>query len=418
MQNKIDRRRFLTQSTAMMGITLGGIKTVSGQSASGASSDVLAYGERSKYVSSRRIPDIDETHRAFGRHEGMLTPLQDSMGIITPNSLHFATMHGYYPPDINPDEHKLIIHGMVDRPLVFTMDELMRLPSVSRIHYLECQANRPEVMEPTVQGSHGKTSCAEWTGVLLSTLLQEAGVKANSEWVIYEGAEAGKMTKSLPMKKAMADVIIAYGQNGEPIRPQNGYPLRMLVPGFEALYSIKWLRRIKVVDRPYMGYQEIRQYTNRAGREYDERTPFYNFENGPKSVITSPSGEQKLTSGPGYYRITGLAWSGGGRIRKVEVSTDSGKTWHEAAVEGPAHTMAHTRFNYIWQWQGEETHIMSRSTDEQNQVQPSRQQFARYWNIDPDKLAAGEQRGSGHHNSIQPWGIRRDGSVYNSYPLV
>lgn len=239
MKNLLDRRRFLTHGTAMMGITLGSIKAAGAQTSNESSNDVLAYGGRSRFVTSQRIADIDETHRAFGRHEGMLTPLQDSMGIITPNSLHFATMQGYYPPDINPDDHKLIIHGMVDRSLVFTMDDLLRLPSVSRIHYLECQANRPEVMEPTVQGSHGKTSCAEWTGVLMSTLLQEAGYDANAKWVIYEGAEPGKMVKSLPMKKALDDVMIAYGQNGEPIRPQNGYPLRVLVPGFEALYSIK-----------------------------------------------------------------------------------------------------------------------------------------------------------------------------------
>lgn len=418
MKNLLDRRRFLTHGTAIMGITLGSIKAAGAQTSNESSNDVLAYGGRSRFVTSQRIADIDETHRAFGRHEGMLTPLQDSMGIITPNSLHFATMQGYYPPDINPDDHKLIIHGMVDRSLVFTMDDLLRLPSVSRIHYLECQANRPEVMEPTVQGSHGKTSCAEWTGVLMSTLLQEAGYDANAKWVIYEGAEPGKMVKSLPMKKALDDVMIAYGQNGEPIRPQNGYPLRVLVPGFEALYSIKWLRRIKVVDRPYMGYQEIRQYTVRPGRQSDERTPFYNYENGPKSVITSPSGEQQLMSGPGYYRITGLAWSGGGAVKKVEVSTDAGKIWRQADIEGPQHKMAHTRFNSIWKWNGEPTHIMARCIDEQNQVQPSRHQFARYWGVDPDKLPTREQRGSGHHNSIQPWGIRENGSVYNSYAII
>ena len=416
MPSRLDRRRFLTRGTAIAGLSLGGIRTLPAQTSSAGSEelDERAYGTRSRYVQSKRVPDVDETHRALGRHEGMLTPLHESMGIITPNSLHFATMHGYYPPDINPDEHELLIHGMVGRPLVFTMDDLMRLPSISRIHYLECQANRPEV-GGTVQDSAGKTSCAEWTGVLLSTILQEAGVHADAEWVMYEGAEPGKMIKSLPMKKAMEDVIVAYGQNGEPIRPQNGYPLRMFVPGFEALYSIKWLRRIKVVDRPYMGYQEIRQYAARSNRPYDERRPFFNFENGPKSVITSPSAEQQLTSGPGYYRITGLAWSGGGRIRSVEVSTDNGQTWHRAEIEGPAHSMAHTRFNYIWHWNGEETFIMSRCTDELDQMQPSIVQFARYWNIDPKELAAGEARGSGHHNSIQPWGVRRDGTLYNAY---
>jgi sulfane dehydrogenase subunit SoxC len=214
------------------------------------------------------------------------------------------------------------------------------------------------------------------------------------------------------MVKALKDTMLAYGQNGEPITPQNGFPLRMLVPGFEALYSVKWIRRIKVVDRPYMGFQEIRQYTNRPGREQDERVPFFNYEMGPKSVITAPSGGHKLP-GKGNVQITGLAWSGGGRITKVEVSTDNGRTWREAQIQGPAHSMAHTRFNIPWTWNGQETVIMSRCTDELGQLQPTEEQFAKYWGMTAAGLLSGKERGFGHHNSIQPWGIKTDGSVYN-----
>ena len=411
-ETKLDRRKFLQGGTALAGLAAGAADAQTTTTPSAEA--LLAYGDRSRHVTSARVPDEDEVHRHYHRMLGMLTPLQDSMGIITPSSLHFVTMHGYYPPDINPNEHNLLIHGKVDNPLVLSLDEIKRLPSVTRVHFLECQANRPETMGATVQLSAGKTSCAEWTGVLLSVLLKEAGIDPAAEWIVYEGAEPGKMIKSLPMSKAMSDTIVVYGMNGEPVRPQNGYPLRMLVPGFEALYSIKWLRRIKVVDRPYMGYQEVRQYTDRPNRDDDERTPFFNFEMGPKSVITSPSGGQKLTT-KGIHQITGLAWSGGGAITRVEVSTDNGKTWTDAGIQGPVHRVAHTRFGLSWNWNGEETTIMSRCTDDLGQVQPSIVQFAAYWGLTPEGLASGKERGSGHHNSIQPWGIRADGSVYNAY---
>lgn len=413
-ETKLDRRKFLKGGTALAGLAAGHSVAAQTTAPTTAAEDLLAYGQRSRYVTTKRVPDDDEVHSHYHRMLGGLTPLQDSIGVITPTSLHFVTMHGYYPPDINPDEHKLMIHGSVSNPLVLSLDELKRLPPVTRVHFLECQANRPETMGATVQLSAGKTACAEWTGVPLSLLLKEAGADTSQKWVVYEGAEPGKMIKSLPMAKALDDVIVAYGMNGEPVRPQNGYPLRMLVPGFEALYSIKWLRRIKVVDRPYMGYQEVRQYTNRPGRDADERTPFFNFEMGPKSVITSPSGGQKIT-GKGVHQITGLAWSGSGKITRVEVSTDNGKRWKDAEIQGPVHRIAHTRFGLPWNWNGEETTIMSRCTDELDQVQPSLAQFAAYWGLTPAGLVSGKERGSGHHNSIQPWGIKADGSVYNAY---
>ncbi len=408
-----NRRRFLKEGAALAGLAVGAIGSASAQTPGAEASPVpyrdrRAYGRRSRFVNSVRTNDDDATHAAFGRSFNVYTPLQDSIGIITPSSLHWVSAHGYEPPDIDPQEHRLMIHGMVDRPLIFTLEELKRLPFVSRIYYLECQANRPENKGETVQQSHGKTACSEWTGVPLSLLLQEAGVQSGAGWIVSEGDEPGKMTKSVPMAKAMEDVLVAYGQNGEPVRPENGYPLRLVVPGFEAIYSMKWLRRIKVVDRPYLGYKEISRYTKE-----DSRSSWFQFEMGPKSVITFPSGGQRLPS-RGYYQITGLAWSGGGAIRGVEVSTDGGRTWKDAELQEPVLRLSHTRFNMAWKWNGEQTVLLSRCTDELGQVQPSLAEFARFWGATSEQFLSGSARGAGHSNSIQPWGVNRDGSVYNA----
>jgi sulfane dehydrogenase subunit SoxC len=336
------------------------------------------------------------------------TPLQDLTGSITPSSLHFVSAHGYVPPDMDPKAHRLMVQGMVERPLVFTVEELKQLPSVSRILYLECQANRPEYKQERIDLGFGKTACSQWTGVLLSVLLKEAGVRADAKWIVAEGAENGRMTKSTPLVKAMDDVLVAYGQNGEAIRPENGYPLRLLVPGFEAIHSVKWLRQVKVTDRPYMGFQETGRYSPR-----NPKGIWFTFAQGPKSVITHPSAGQQLTR-RGYHEIRGLAWSGGGKVSKVEVSVDGGKTWQEASLQGPVLPVAHTRFTLAWQWMGEEAVLMSRCTDELGDVQPTLAQFAKFWGATSAEFLAGTASGAGHSNAIQPWGIRNDGSVYNA----
>ena len=418
MTKKPGRRQFL-KGAAIAGLAAGTVPAVlKGQSHDqshaaplGEPTDHLAYGQRSRYEKTIRVianDTVNPEHMHFGRPLNVLTPLQDVQGIITPSPLHFVSAHGYAAPDIDPGKHTLMIHGMVDRPLVFTLDELKQLPSVSRIHYLECQANRPEYKDTEVHLTHGKTACSQWTGVLLSTLLKEAGVQSGASWIVAEGAEAGKMTKSLPLKKAMEDTVIAYGQNGEAVRPENGYPLRLVAPGFEAIHSVKWLRRIKVVDRPYMGYQETSRYSPR-----DAKGAWFNFEQGPKSVITRPSGGQHL-SRRGFHEITGLAWSGSGKVTKVEVSTDGGRTWKEAQLHDPILRMAHTRFTFGWSWNGEEAVLMSRCTDELNQVQPTLAEFAKFWGSTSAEFLAGTASGGGHSNAIQPWGVRRDGSVYNA----
>ena len=289
--------------------------------------ELIAYGDRSHFVTSKRIPVAARmSPDMFGLTFHVLTPLQDSVGIITPSSLFYVATHrGSFVPEINPSEHRLMIHGMVDRPLVFTMDELKRLPSVSRVHFIECLGNRAQASHKTVQETHGLTSCAEWTGVPLSLLLKEAGVQSAASWIVAEGAEEVKGSSSIPLAKAMDDCLVCYGQNGEPLRPQQGFPLRLMVPGFEGIYQIKYLRRIKVVDRYYMTYDDYGHINP------DPKVAALTHQIGPKSVITFPSGEQRLP-GPGFYEISGLAWSGGGAIRKVEISTDAGQNWHAAEL--------------------------------------------------------------------------------------
>ena len=245
------------------------------------------------------------------------------------------------------------------------------------------------------------TSCAEWTGVLLSTLLKECGVKSGASWFVAEGAEEVKGASSMPLAKAMDDVLVAYGMNGEPLRPQQGFPLRLLVPGFEGIFSTKYLRRVKLVDRYYMNYNDY------GHLQKDAKEAALGYQVGPKSVITRPSAGQQL-SGKGFYEISGLAWSGGGAIRRVEVSTDDGKHWMDAEIKATPQRMAHTRFGCPWNWDGKECVLMSRCTDDLGTVQPTRADIARYWNEPVDKV-----RIRGADNSVQPWRVASDGSVSN-----
>jgi sulfane dehydrogenase subunit SoxC len=290
---------------------------------------------------------------------------------------------------------------MVDRPLTFTLDELKRLPYVSRIHFVECLGNRANPSHKTVQETHGLTSCAEWTGVPLSLLLKEAGVQNTASWIVAEGAEEVKGASSIPLAKAMDDCVVCYGMNGEALRPQQGYPLRLMVPGFEGIYQIKYLRRIKVVDRYYMTYDDYGHINP------DPKVAALTHQIGPKSVITFPSGGQQLT-GKGFYEISGLAWSGAGAIKRVEVSTDGGQTWTDAELRSPSYPMAHTRFGYHWNWDGKDAVLMSRCTDELGTVQPTRAQVAKFWNEPAEK-----SRVRGADNSVQPWKVASDGSVRN-----
>jgi len=416
--NPRGRRGFLKKGAALAGLALGTSTAARAQTldthSAGADAhsndpkelakELIAYGERSHFVKSVRIPVAERmSPDMFGLTFHVLTPLQDSVGIITPSSLHYVATHrGSFVPDVDPSEHRFMLHGMVDRPLIFTMDELKRLPSVSRIHFIECLGNRAQARHKTVQETHGLTSCAEWTGVALSLLLKEAGVQKGASWIVAEGAEEVKGSSSIPLGKAMDDCFVAYAMNGEAIRPQQGFPLRLIVPGFEGIHQIKYLRRIKVVDRNYMTYDDYGHI------QPDARAASLTNQIGPKSVITFPSGGQQLT-GPGFYQISGLAWSGAGAVRKVEISTDGGQTWRPAELQSPLYRIAHTRFGLNWKWDGKECMLMSRCTDELGTIQPTRAEAAKYWNkpLDANFLVPGND------NTVQPWRIAADGSVHN-----
>ena len=407
------RRGFLKGGAAVAGLAVGAIGTAGARPAAPDANsdqrlkDLIAYGERSHYVTSIRKPMVGEpSPDQFGLTRHILTPLQDSVGNITPSSLFFIGDHrGVFFPDIDPKEHRLLIHGMVDRPLEFTMEELRRFPSVSRVHFVECLGNHSKPEYKTVQETHGLTSCAEWTGVPLSLLLKECGVQSGASWVVAEGAEEVKGAGSIRLAKAMDDCLVAYGQNGEPLRPQQGFPLRLIVPGFEGIYNTKWLRRIKVVDRYYMTYNDYGHITK------EPKVAALVFQWGPKSVITFPSGGQQLP-GSGFYQISGLAWSGGGAVRKVELSTDGGQTWKDAEIRGTAHPMAHTRFGMDWKWNGEECVLQSRCTDELGQGQPTRAELAKFFNVSLEYYKT--HRLPGTDNTIQPWKVASDGSVHNA----
>ena len=306
---------------------------------------------------------------------------------------------------------------MVDRPLSFSMDDLKSLPSVSRIHFVECQANgapmghnngNPNMGLP-VQYVWGMTSCSEWTGVPLSVLLNEAGVQNGASWMVSEGAETGKWSHTLPLAKAMDDVIVAYGQNGEPLRPEQGYPLRLVVPGWEGLFNVKYLAHIKVVDH-FLDPTGVNHATTLRA-DLGGKSRWFHYEWGPKSVITRPSGGLKILR-PGYVEITGLAWSGGGAVSKVDVSTDGGKSWKEAKLQAPVLPKAHTRFNFDWAWDGQEAVIQSRCTDDKGEVQPSVAELYKNWGITGEEAKKAVR--TTHFNAMQPWKVARDGSVHDA----
>jgi sulfane dehydrogenase subunit SoxC len=329
------------------------------------------------------------------------TPLQDLDGIITPNGLFYERHHGGVPT-IDPAQHRLMVHGLVDRPLIFTMDDLRRFPSESRIHFLECSGN-PGYKKPygkTASDLVGLVSCAEWTGVSLKLVLHEAGLEPGAKWVVAEGADAAALTRSIPIEKCLEDAMLVYSQNGERLRPQQGYPVRLLLPGFEGNMSVKWLRRLRVAAEPAYSREETSKYTDLmpdgAAREFT-------FYMEAKSIITRPSGSQRLTI-QGFHEISGLAWSGRGRIRRVEVSVDDGKSWQDAQLQEPVLTRALTRFRFPWRWDGQSVVIQSRAIDETGYVQPTLAEL----------LVVRGDNSVYHNNAIWPWRIDADGEVSNA----
>jgi sulfane dehydrogenase subunit SoxC len=360
------------------------------------------YGKPSKWESNltrRESPGLTRVTQA----SVSFCPLQGLFGIITPSGLHFERHHqGWW--DIDPSKHRFMVNGLVSRPRVFTMDDLMRLPSVSRIHFIECGANTgPEwgnVALPSVQYTHGMISCAEFTGVLLSTVLEMCGIdKKRARYVLAEGADGSSMTRTISMETAMDDVIVAWGMNGEMLRPENGYPLRLVVPGVQGVSWVKYLRRIEVGDKPYATKDEAIHYID---LQPDGQHRQYTSIQECKSVITTPSGGQTLLD-QGYYNISGLAWSGRGSVKRVDVSVDGGRNWRTARMEGPVLSKALTRFNIDWVWDGKPAIIQSRAIDSTGYVQPKINQLR----------AVRGTRSVYHNNAIQSWKITENGEVSN-----
>jgi sulfane dehydrogenase subunit SoxC len=375
--------------------------------------DVIpAYGVPSRFEKDvvRAVDNPDNVPR----NSRARTPHHLLQGIITPSPLHFTICHGGIP-DIDPAQHKLVIHGLVKQPLVFTLEELARYPHTSRIGFVECGGNSAplfsnEPIQASVQALHGLASCSEWSGVLLSTLLEEAGVQPEAKWMIAEGADAPRLSRSIPLAKGLDDAMIALYQNGERINPGQGYPMRLWLPGYEGNMNVKYLRRIKLTTEPAMSYYESRTYAQVLpnGKSYR----FY-FLQEVKSFITHPSPGHQLKE-PGYHEISGVAYSGTGRITKVMVSADGGKSWAQAALQDPVLPKAFTRFRMPWRWDGSPAVLQSRAWDESGNMQPTRSELVavRGQTSKPPPVGAFPSQ---HFNAITSWAVDQKGGVRHVY---
>ncbi len=409
--SRTTRRRFLQSGTVAVGGAVLGAGTAAAETdnlppnipdwmkAPGEPMGSQPYGTPSPFEKGV-VKNISKTLKQYISASSR-TPLQELDGIITPNGLFYERHHGGVPT-IDPAQHRLMLHGLVERPLIFTMDDLRRFPSESRIHFLECSGN-PGYSKPygkTASDLVGLVSCAEWTGVSLKLVLQEAGLKPEAKWVVAEGADAAVLTRSIPIEKCLDDAILVYSQNGERLRPQQGYPLRLFLPGFEGNMSVKWLRRLHVAAEPAYSREETSKYTDLLP---DGTAREFSFYMEAKSIITRPSGGQRL-SALGFHEITGIAWSGHGKIARVEVSVDDGKSWQEARLQEPVLTRALTRFRLPWRWDGKPAVIQSRAIDETGYVQPTLAEL----------LAVRGENYFYHNNAIWPWRIAADGGVTNA----
>jgi sulfane dehydrogenase subunit SoxC len=416
----LDRRAFLRGGAAFAGAVMG--YTFVGSAAAdplqeqpwslepGAISP--PYEKRSRF--EEKVARTLSNPKGEPRTQHARTPHHLINGTITPNGLHFTIVHAG-TPDIDPDKHRLVIHGLVKRPLEFTLEALARYPMVSRMTFVECGGNSSplfskEPAQGSVQALHGLASCAEWTGVSLSTLLDESGIDPKAKWLIAEGADAPALSRSVPLSKALDDAMIALYQNGERLMPGNGYPMRLLLPGWEGNMNVKFLRRIKLVEAPALSYYEARTYAPilPGGKAYQ----FY-FLQEVKSFITQPSPGLALKDA-GFYEISGVAYSGNGRISKVMVSADGGQSWAQAALQEPVHSKAFTRFRMPWRWDGGPAVLQSRAWDEAGYVQPTRAQIlaarGEIQRVLPITAFAGQ-----HYNGPTSWAIARNGEVKHVY---
>lgn len=356
---------------------------------------ITANAERSQFEALSIAPTGIVTGTAFA-------PLQSFHGSITPTDVQFQRHHAGIA-QIDPERWKLLVHGLVDKPVVFTLDDLKRFPSVTRVHFLECAGNgrkafRERLPEMTPQNIDGQVNNVEWTGVELRRVLAEVGPAADAKWLLAEAGDAALLARSFPIEKALDDALLVYASNGEALRPAHGYPVRLLLPGWEANMSIKWLRRLELTSEPTMTKDETAKYSDPLP---GDRARLFSWVMDAKSIITSPSHPMKL-SGPGSWPISGLAWSGRGRLAKVEVSVDGGKTWADAELQGSNTGKAAVRFVLPWTWDGRSAVIMSRAVDDTGYVQPTYAAFDQ-----------GRGKGTDYHfNAIRAWRIDEAGDVF------
>jgi sulfane dehydrogenase subunit SoxC len=401
----LSRRELLQASGATSALLLTAAAVARPESTQLPGTGMSGYGQPSQFEAAVVRKAIRSAPGTTGSGSSR-TPLESLQGTITPNGLFFERHHSGVPT-IHPDEHSLTIHGLVDKSLQFTMNALHRYPMISRNYFLECSGNSGALIAqtPTTQSCseiHGLVSASEWTGIPLSLLLEEAGVNPQqAKWVIAEGSDAAMLARSVPIEKALDDALLVLYQNGEKLRPENGYPLRLLLPGWEGNMSVKWLRRLEVTSQPAMTREETSKYTD---LQSDGSAAMFSFPMAVKSVITSPSGGQRLTE-RGVYQLSGLAWSGSGAISRVEVSADGGRSWSEAILDTPVQDKHLCRFRLAMNWQGQPATLLSRAIDRNGAVQPNRH-----------NNMAGRAPGNFYHvNAIQAWRIDTDGSISNVY---
>ena len=416
-QGLASRRGFLKSGLAIGGAAVAGMAGAGRASAAsdpaitkvqdwnrylGPGVDASPYGMPSKFESDvvrRNVPWLT----ADATSSVNFTPLHELDGIITPNGLCFERHHAGVA-EIPPQEHRLMIEGLVERPLVFTMDDLKRFPRENRVYFLECAANSGMEWRGAqlngCQFTHGMVHCVMYTGTPLRNILKEAGLKTSGKWILAEGADAAAMTRSIPMEKALDDCMVAWKMNGEALRPEQGYPLRLVVPGFEGNMWIKWLRRLEVGDKPWEQREETSKYTDLMP---DGKARKFTWAMEVKSVITNPSPQAPIRHGKGRTVLTGLAWSGNGRIKRVDVSLDGGRNWREARIDGPSLPLAVHRFYYDFDWDGLELLLQSRAMDEKGFVQPTKNELR----------AARGDNSIYHNNGIQTWQLRSDGELEN-----
>jgi sulfane dehydrogenase subunit SoxC len=408
-EGSLSRRNLISATAGLAGTILAGraaAESLADVPPREVGAELGGHSERSKYVRIARIPEAGPGRRNVDPGDAInsKSPLDKLFGSITPSDLHYERSHSGVP-DIDPAKHRLLVHGKVRKPLVFSVEDLKAMPSISRVVFIECTGNGWENWKKadpnlTVQNTHGLVSTNEWTGVPLKFLIDLVGKDRNSNWMLAEGGDAAGVDRSIPLTdEILEEAFVAYGQNGEPLRPAHGFPMRLIMPGLEGNLHIKWLRRLKFGDQPWMTRWETARYTQL--RANGKATQFQ-LRMEANSVITSPSGMMVIK--PGYQRITGLAWSGHGRIVKVEISTDGGRSWKEAQLNLPVLPKALTRFQMDWTWDGKPTKIVSRSTDDKGNVQPDRNSF----------IAAAGTNALFHYNAQQTWSLDEAGRVRNA----